>query len=95
METITKPHNPFTGTVYSGENLYRLSGNPCKEWATFLQWSQNGFKIKKGQKGTLVTRFIREQKKNKTTGKFEEVESIRNYTVFNRTQVEEKAEDDI
>jgi len=93
----TKPHNPFTGTVYSGENQYRLSATSFKspEWATFLQWHQNGMKIVKGEHGTSITRFVRENKKNKKTGKVEEVESIRNYVVFNKEQVTQKETNDI
>lgn len=88
--TIEKPHNPFTGTVYSGKNFDALYvASPCREWATFLQWNQAGFKVMEGEHGTTIFYFTEDIRKNKKTGKMETVGGARTYTVFNRNQVEE------
>jgi antirestriction protein ArdC len=95
-EALTKPHNPFTGTVYSGSNQENLNmASPCKEWATFLQWSKQGFKVKEGEQGTTIYFFREETRKNKKTGKTETVGGARKYIVFNLTQVTEKEKNDI
>lgn len=89
--TIEKPHNPFTGTVYSGSNVERLTlASECREWATFLQWHQKGFKVIQGEHGTPVYYFSEDTRKNKKTGKVETVGGSRQYTVFNRSQVQKK-----
>jgi antirestriction protein ArdC len=87
MTTVqTQPRNAFTGKEYSGDNQFKLTG--ADEWATFLQWHANGFKIRKGEHGTTISRYILDEKKDKKTGQTKEVEAIRKYTVFNRGQVE-------
>lgn len=54
------PHNPVSGTVYKGSNRVWLSlmaldqGYADPRWLTFNQASQQGYRIKKGAKGTQV-----------------------------------------
>ena len=85
MTTLTQnvPHNPLTGTIYQGSNTLILSRmNPCKEWATFLQWKAAGYRVRKGEHGAGIVKFV-------TIDTKEGEKSVpRHYTVFNRTQVE-------
>lgn len=54
------PHNPISGTVYKGSNRVWLSltaldlGYADPRWLTFNQASEQGYRIKKGSKGTQV-----------------------------------------
>lgn len=48
--------NFFTGKEYQGKNalITSLSGFKKNEWAGFNQWKKNGYKVKKGSKGTRI-----------------------------------------
>lgn len=51
-----EPHNPFTGSVYSGVNrlILTLIGGEDSRWATFKQISAAKGTVKKGAKGVLI-----------------------------------------
>ena len=73
----TTPQNPITGTIYQGENAAALAH--AKEWATFLQWTRAGYKIKQGEHGVRILRVV-----DIDTDK----RAVRRYTVFHSGQVE-------
>lgn len=53
---LIQHRNLFTGTVYSGMNTFLLMMTPyvCPHWGTFNQWSQAGYKIKKGASAEVI-----------------------------------------
>lgn len=50
------PHNPITGKPYRGANSLWLSMQdfPDSRWMTYKQASENGWQVRKGEKGTLI-----------------------------------------
>lgn len=80
--------NKITGLEYNGKNQIaliqskELNGFNSDEWMTFLQAKQNGFKVKKGSKGTKILKVIRE--KDELSKKI----GLKFYTVFNSEQIE-------
>lgn len=91
-------HNPVSGNVYQGGNQVMLAidastrGFKSREWATFLQWKQAGYMVKKGEKaGSHIVKFV-EVTAKKTgkdgTVKLQAEQRPRGYAVFNRDQVE-------
>jgi antirestriction protein ArdC len=86
------PYNSKTGKAYQGKNINALmQASDCREWATFLQWNDEGYKVKKGSKGTGIRTFVATIKKDEKTGESESGYTPRYYTVFNRDQVEKKS----
>ena|SRR3990167_7580284 len=86
------PYNPITGTVYQGMNIGALmsANSKCLEWATFIQWRNAGYKVKKGSKGTAIRTFAETTVKDKQTGKLETGHAPRYYVLFNKEQVEKQ-----
>lgn len=82
METV--PVNALTGLAYEGRNVSTLVSG---KWATFLQWQQLGYSVKKGEKAHRIVKFVQFTKKNKE-GKAVEGSAPRVYCVFNSSQVE-------
>ena len=84
--TNTANYNKFTGMEYQGYNQVFLALTEFKapEWATFLQWKKNGYKVLKGSKGTGIRTFVAVDKKSKSDSGY----APRHYTVFNIEQVE-------
>lgn len=81
--------NMFTGTVYQGYNQLFL-GIESKEgftnkWATFLQWKQNGFKVKKGSHGVHCRTFV---ENTRATAKDKNSKVPKWFVLFNEAQVE-------
>lgn len=85
--TMKTPYNPISGTVYQGSNITTLltANGKCLEWATFLQWTEAGYKVKKGSKGTTIRTFAEGTKV--VNGKSENVTIPRFYTLFSKDQV--------
>lgn len=91
-------HNAVTGLAYQGGNQVILAmdsnirGFKSYEWATFLQWKQAGFNVKKGEKaGSHIVKFVTVDKKTKKSDgsiKISEGAVPRGYAIFNREQVE-------
>ena len=81
-------YNYLTKREYEGKNQMTLAmaGFNSKEWATYLQWQEAGFKIKKGSKGQPIMAICR------TDDETDETVGIKFYRVFNIEQVE-KMED--
>ena len=92
MET---PYNALTKIPYKGMNVpaLALQSFKSKEWATFLQWKEMGFKVKKGNHGTHLRTFIEQENgfTLKENGKLEPKSDYvaNHFVVFNREQVEE------
>ena len=63
------PMNMKTKKHYKGGNVFNLNfmviknGWKCNQWATFKQWSDMGYKIKKGSKGSQVYYWELREKK--------------------------------
>lgn len=60
--------NKFTKQFYQGKNamIVALSGYTINEWAGYRQWKENGYQVKKGEKGTPIQIVF--TKKDKTKG---------------------------
>ena len=85
------PKNKFTGKEYQGQNVARLAAD--RDWATFLQWRDNGYKVKKGSKGTKIFVYAPSSKKviDKKTKQTKSISlsTARCYSLFNSHQVEQ------
>jgi antirestriction protein ArdC len=84
--------NYITKQAYEGVNQSELLTEQTKKgynssfWLTFLQAKDNGLKIKKGEHGCIVVRFITDEVlKN---GKIVKTGGRKLYTVFNLDQTE-------
>lgn len=81
--------NKFTGIEYQGYNQAFLSLESregySKEWATFLQWAEHGYKVLKGSRGVHCRTFVEntKAKKGDTNTKVP-----RFFVLFNEAQVE-------
>ena len=97
-----RPQNPTSNIYYQGGNRLKLgyvaaeNGYKDPRWMTFKQASELGYKIKKGEHGTLCEKWIftekiKEKDKN---GNEVETEELRNrpvvnyFVVFNAEQIE-------
>ena len=91
------PENPITKNQYQGINILALWFNQkskslrSNKWASFKQWQQAGASVKKGEKGSRIIFYKTLTKENETeSGNTEEVKipMLRQYVVFNASQVE-------
>lgn len=71
--------NWLTQKPYRGINAFLLDGG---EYATFKQISQNGGKVKKGEKGNLIVFWKWIEREDEKTGEIKEVPLLRYYKVF-------------
>lgn len=96
------PHNPITGTVYTGGNsliLTWFSPEPSDpRWSTYKGWESRGIQVNKGEKATHIT-FYNQSWKNDSTGKWSKTQPanpdgwrkvgiLRGYPVFHASQTE-------
>lgn len=83
--------NYKTQTEYKGSNSSILQAIQIKKeyksckWMTFLQAKEMGYRVRKGEHGVRIMRFVDE----KETGKKDKV-AVRFYTVFNLEQIEKQ-----
>ena len=96
------PENPITKNQYQGVNILALWFNqkarslPSNRWASFKQWQQIGASVKKGEKGTRIIFYKTLIRDNETvSGDTKEVKipMLRQYVVFNASQVEGYTDD--
>ena len=85
MDMETTPYNAVTGLKYAGRNVNALGTG---EWATFLQWRQKGYSVKKGEHGTKIVKFVEFISKDNAQKVAKAASAPRVYTVFERGQVE-------
>lgn len=84
--------NAKTGTVYSGSNRTALliqedeKGYRHDTWATYKQWQELGFQVKKGEKGTRLKFFSNDQKNEQ--GEVKKKGGLKFFMVFNIAQVD-------
>ncbi len=80
------PKNIISNNHYSGINIMLLAmkGMPTNEWATYKQWKEKDAQVKKGEKGTHIIFY----KSIEIDGEDKTIPMMRNYTVFNSSQVE-------
>ena len=84
-----KTQQEYTATNTSSlEESLVLNGFQSDEWATFLQWKELGFNVKKGEKSTQLCRVVYKKEISKTTGKEVKKKLLKRFNVFNRDQVE-------
>ncbi len=84
-----KTQQEYTATNTSSlEESLVLNGFDSNEWATFLQWKELGFNVKKGEKSTPLCRVVYKKEISKTTGKEVKKKLLKRFNVFNRDQVE-------
>lgn len=63
-KNMLTPHNPSSNTTYKGSNRFRLlfaedeNGYQDSRWLTYKQANDLGYKVKKGEKGTLLEKWI-------------------------------------
>lgn len=77
------PINHTTKQPYTGHNANILQGG---EWATFIQWRDAGYKVRKGEKGTRLARVI--EYSEKKGDKIEDKKALKSFVVFNINQVQ-------
>lgn len=86
------PHNPTTGTAYTGINWLVLNVEAdrfsCNQWMTYKQAASAGGNVKKGEKGTQIIFFKMLKKEDKRAGTTETFPMLKTYTVFNFDQCE-------
>lgn len=84
------PKNIISNKPYSGINIMLLAMKdmPTNEWATYKQWKEKGNQVKKGEKGTHII-FYKNLGNLDDDGKVRTIPMMRNYTVFNSSQVED------
>lgn len=89
QERVREPRNAITGLCYKGRNVSTLAGAGYSEpeWATFIQWREAGYNIRKGEHGERIMTFNPTTRPDKD-GKIVESTAVRCYVVFNREQVE-------
>ena len=100
---VLRPQNPVSSTLYKGLNKLKLMVQALDKeyddprWLTFNQAKENGWSVKKGEKGTRCVKVITKEKvkeKDEKTGEMVEVEKqlakpmINYFTVFNANQIE-------
>ena len=96
------PINLISKKEYRGINNFWLSvqGYQCGQWATFKQWNEKGYKIKKGEKSTEIIFYQMKQiplkKLSPTQRETYSISKIlpkyfliRTYRVFNGQQIED------
>jgi len=99
MNVKTKKHYKG-GNVFNLNFMVRTNGWKCNQWATFKQWSDMGYKIKKGSKGSQVYYWeLREKKVSWLTegekAKYHATKKLPTYLlqkfafVFNGVQIED------
>jgi antirestriction protein ArdC len=90
--------NGVTKYAYSGVNavLLAMGGYSCRDFWSFKQLSERGWKVKEGEKANMAIFWKRSMYKkeleNEETGEIEEFEKqgliLRYYSVFNSQQIE-------
>lgn len=91
------PENPTTSKKYQGINILSLWFNQkskeyqSNKWASFKQWQQAGAQVKKGEKGTRIIFYktlIKDQDNESGEDNQIKIPMLKQYTVFNASQVE-------
>lgn len=95
--TLPLPHNPITEKPYRGANSLWLSMQDFSDsrWMTYKQALENGWQVRKGEKGTLIEYWkIFEEQENNENG-VEAIKKIRlqqpqvfRAVVFNAEQID-------
>ena len=101
-ENVSRPYNPESGFTYRGGNYLRLmmtakvKNFKDPRWMTYKQAAKAGYKVKKGEKSTLLERWIYEKeviKEDEFGNKIREKEPLEHpacnyFLVFNAEQIE-------
>jgi len=83
------PINVVSKNEYHGINIMMLAMQemPTNEWGTYKQWKEKDAQVKKGEKGTHII-FYKNIGNLDDDGKVRSIPIMKNYTVFNASQVE-------
>lgn len=81
--------NPLSGTIYKGINrlILGLSPHSTNSWATYKQWSEKGYQVGKGQKGTRIVYFEAIKREN-DQGEEYSYPMLKSFVVFNADQLD-------
>ena len=94
------PYNAISGNMYTGQvNISALTIRAAElktqdpRWLTFLQAKENGYKVKKGAKGTRIcfmsfSNGAKAKDDSETTTDNSKKMLYRHYVVFNASEVE-------
>ncbi len=88
------PKSLSTGKPYRGINTFLLAMTAWAKnyessyWATFNQEKQQGAKVCKGEKSTLVVFWKQYTKQDRETGEEQSIPVLQHYSVFNALQCE-------
>jgi antirestriction protein ArdC len=88
--TMGMPRNLFSQRAYKGINVWLLTamGSTSPFWATFQQVTAAGGRVRKGEHGVPVVFWNIYAHEDPETGEAEKRFVLRQYTVFNATQVD-------
>ena len=95
------PRNLESGKRYRGINVFLLAmigmanDYDSDYWMTFKQAQAKGGRVRKGEKGALVTFWKLYDTKDRESGKDISVPVLRHYTVFNADQVDDVEPSDV
>lgn len=87
-------HNKVSGKPYRGTNCFWTAlsafsnGFMSNQWATYKQWSDLGYQVKKGSKGTDIVFFDKITIEDKETREDKTIPMLKGFSVFNADQVE-------
>ena len=83
-----EPTNAKTSIEYKGKNAAELAlaGFSSNLWATYLQWQELGYKVKKGSKSHKIWKVVQYERNDDDKPD----RAIRTYSVFNKEQVERR-----
>ncbi len=85
------PTNIVSKKAYSGINIIMLmvADKGTNEWGTYKQWAERDAQVRKGEKGTHIIFYKSLKKESVIEGaKDIVIPMMRNYTVFNASQVD-------
>lgn len=78
---VKSAENYFTKRPYTGNNALALTGYKDNRWATYKQWFEGDYQVRKGEKGKQITVVVEDKEDPKKT-------AIRHYWVFNFEQAD-------
>jgi len=90
---VSFPVNRVTGKAYNGINIIMLwimaqeKGYGSGQWATFKQWQQLGYSVRKGEKGSRIV-YYNELEKENEDGNIEKIPFAKGSVVFAAEQIE-------
>jgi len=91
-----KPYKGINRLLLGMSSMAQGFNNPA--WATYPQWQEKGFNVKKGEKATQIVFYKKVTKDNKETNSIDIFPVLKTYFVFNVEQTDAqliKSENDV